>query len=378
MPAPSAISQNSDLILRRCIQKVATGPEASKDLSYDEAYAAMQSILNGSADPVQTGVFFIALRMKRETDEENRAIFQAILDASEKTTAAVETLIDVADPYDGYTRHMPVSPFLPAVLAACGLPAVVHGLESVGPKYGVTIRKVLRAAKVPVDLSTRSAVRCLEDQHIAWAYLDQKAICPKLYALVPLRTRIVKRPVLTTVEVLTNPIRAKGKTHLLTGYVHKAYPPVYASLARQAGFDTAMIVRGTEGGVIPSLKQAATVFEYYHGGAESPRELDPAACGIRQSVRAVPLPVDLPTVATQADHIAASVDMDALATIAAKVGLEALSGKPGPAYDSLVYATAVVLTHTHRYRGIAQAADKAREIIDSQLALAHFQAAMEQ
>ena len=362
-------------ILRQCIQKIATGPEASKDLSFDEAYAAMKSILNESSDPVQNAVFLIALRMKRETDDENRAILQAILDTSQKMTAAVDTLVDVADPYDGFVRNIPMSPFLPAVLAGCGLPAVSHGLEAVGPKYGVTVRKVLRAANIPVDLSVSNGVDHIENSEIGWAYLDQKQICPELYKLVPLRTRIVKRPVLTTVEVLTNPIRSRGKTHLLTGYVHKAYPPVYANLARQANFDSAMIVRGVEGGVIPSLKQAAQVFEYDDKGEEKPRALDPAEIGIQHTTRAVPLPDNLPQAQDQADHVAASVDMDALAAITAEIGLSALGGKQGIAYDSLVYAGAIVLSHTKHYNSLTQAADAVRNILDSGAALAHFQAA---
>lgn len=35
------------------------------------------------------------------------------------------------------------------------------------------------------------------------------------------------------------------------GYVHTAYPPIYEYLARQAGFTSAMFVRGVEGGIIP-------------------------------------------------------------------------------------------------------------------------------
>ena len=35
--------QTSDLTLRHCIQKVATGPEYSKDLSFAEAHSAMQA-----------------------------------------------------------------------------------------------------------------------------------------------------------------------------------------------------------------------------------------------------------------------------------------------------------------------------------------------
>lgn len=356
------------LALRSCIQKVATGPEYSKNLSYDECLAAMRHVMSGQADPVQTAVFLIGLRMKRETDDENRAALQAIMDQTRIATAPVDEVVDVADPYDGYTRGLPASPFLPAVLAACDIPAVSHGLETVGPKYGITHRKVLKAAGLPVDLNPNEAAARIGD--IGWAYVDQQQFCPELHKLVELRTRIVKRPVITTVEVLSGPVRGSKKTHLLTGYVHKAYPPVYASLARHAGFDSAMIVRGVEGGIIPSLKQPAKVFHYYDRGEETAWEIEPGQLGISQPTRAVALPEDLPEAPVEGDEIATTIDIDAAAARAAEMGTAALKGEKGASYDSLVYGAAIVLTHLKKHDSLASAADAVRKIIDSGAAAA--------
>ena len=375
MAAQMISGSDTDLLLHSCIQKVATGPEYSKDLTFAEAHAAMRHILEGNPDPVQAAVLLIALRMKRETDEENAGVLQAILDTMNPVTAAVDEIIDVADPYDGYTRGLPVSPLLPAVFAACGLPAVSHGLEAVGPKYGVTHRKVLRAAGIDVDLDGQQAAARIADPDIGWAYVDQKMSAPRLHDLIPLRTRIVKRPVLTTVEVLTGPVRGKVRTHLLTGYVHKVYPPVYARLARHAGFASAAIVRGVEGGVIPSLKQPATVFCYHDGGAEYPLEVHPEMIGIVQPTRAVPLPKDIAPAAATADAAPAAIDCRAAAKAAADAGLAALQGAPGPARDSLIYGAAIMLYHLHCHATLGEAAAAAAAAIDSGAALAHFNAA---
>ena len=132
-------------VMRSILQRIATGPTLSKDISGDEARAGMRFILEGQVDPVQAGVFLIALRMKRETDDEIRGVLQAIRDVTHSITAPVDEVVDIADPYDGFNRTLPASPFLPAVLAACGVAAVSHGVESMGPKYGVTHRQVLRA-----------------------------------------------------------------------------------------------------------------------------------------------------------------------------------------------------------------------------------------
>ena len=63
--APSSNSIATQADMHNCIQPVATGPEYSKNLSFEEAKAGMELILRGEADPVQAAVYLIALRMKR-------------------------------------------------------------------------------------------------------------------------------------------------------------------------------------------------------------------------------------------------------------------------------------------------------------------------
>lgn len=370
----TAVPTDTRLQLRSCIQKVATGPEYSKDLSLDEAREALSVILSGTADPVQTAILLIAMRMKRETDEENRGVLRALVDAAAITTAEVDEVVDLADPYDGWSRGLPASAFLPAVLAACGVASVNHGLEAVGPKFGITHRKVLRAAGAPVGHDAETAARQLADADIGWAYLDQRAFCKPLHDLVPLRTTMVKRTVLTTVEVLLGPLRGRKQTHLITGYVHKAYPPIYASLAREAGFDTAAIIRGVEGGIIPSLQQEAKVFAYHNKGEERGHTIKPTEIGIESSSRATPLPADLPP-AEAGDNRAADFNCEAAAERAAAYGLAALAGESGPGRDSLIYGGAIVLHHLRRADDMASAAKMVRDALDSGAAKARFQAA---
>ncbi len=364
-----AIQQN---IMRQCIQKVATGPEYSKDLSFDEAYESMRVILSGDADPVQVAIYFIALRMKRETNEENCGILQALIESAEIVKTDLDEIVDICDPYDGYTRGVPASPFIPAVLAAMDVNAVSHGLNEVGPKYGATHHKVLKAAGLRVDLTPEDAAKQVEQ--IGWAYIDQSSYAPKLHDMIPLRQRIIKRQVLTTVETMVGPIRAK-KTHLMGGYVHKAYPPIYTALAKHSGFDSAMFVRGVEGGIIPSLQQSGRLF-YYHDmdGEEQQRDLAPSDIGIKASTRAVPLPDDLPTV-DAADNIATTVDISAVAQVSADLGKAALGGEEGIMYDSLVYSTAICLTHINRYETMQTAADAVRNVLNSGAALDKLMAA---
>jgi anthranilate phosphoribosyltransferase len=353
-------------LMHSILKRIATGPELSKDISREEACAGMRLVLDGEVDPVQAGVFLIALRMKRETDEENRGVLEAIREATLRATAPVDEVLDIGDPYDGYNRTLPAAPFLPPGLAACGIAAVSHGVERMGPKYGVTHRQVLRAAGLPVDLGPEEAAARLGDPGIGWAYVDQKAFCPKLYALAALRTLIVKRPAITTVEVLAGPVRGRLKTHLVTGYVHKPYPRIYALLARHAGFDSALIVRGVEGGVIPSLSHGGKAFHYHGGGEESSTDFKPADLRIEQSVRAPRIPG-----ASDEDLSEASLDTAAVAKAAAEAGMAALRGAPGATRDCLVYGAALCLWHLGRHGNLGSAADAVRGAIDCGKALEH-------
>lgn len=346
------------------IQRIATGPDLSKDISEDEARLGMRGILSGEIDPVRAGIFLIALRMKRETADENRGVLQAILDARDVATAPVDDVLDIADPYDGYNRTIPASPFLAPLLAECGVAAFSHGLASVGPKFGVTHRHVLEAAGVDVDLDTAQAAARLGDDGPGWAYVDQANYIPALHALVELRQRMVKRSVITTVEVLSKPIVGRRRTHFVSGYVHKPYPPVYADLARHAGFDSALIVRGVEGGIVPSLRQPGRYFAYTDGGTEQGVDIDPSMLGIAQTLRAVPIPDDVPQSA-RGEGAVTLTDIDSAARKAAEYGMAALSGEKGATYDSLVYAGALMLTHLGRARNIAEAGEQLRAALDS-------------
>ncbi len=360
-------------ILRECIQKVATGPEYSKDLSFDEAYQAMQSILQGNAEAVQIAIFFIALRMKRETDEENRGILQAIIDNAAVTTCAVDEVIDIADAYDGHLRGLPCVAFIPAVLAACGIAACSHGVHSVGPKFGITSHRILKYLDIAVDLSPNEAAERINNPDIAWSYVDQKQYCPALYDLLTLRQTMVKRQVLTTVEVLIGPLRGKQHTHLMTGYVHKAYPPIYDTLAKQAGFSSLILVRGVEGGVIPSLQQDAKVYYSTPQIAQDAQIFNPKDVDIQQTSRAVPLPKPLPPTPIQED-ITLPFDINAVANIAAETGLDALKGKKGAAYDALVYSSAIALYTLKKSDSMLLAAEQVRKVLDSGKAFTYFNA----
>jgi anthranilate phosphoribosyltransferase len=359
--------------MREYIQLVATGPELSKSLDSAQAKDAMALILSGELDQVRAGIFLIALRMKRETEAENAGVLDAILDVMQQASCDASDILAMADPFNGFLRSVPATPFVPAVLAACGLPSYIQGIETTGPKYGLTPRMILQCAGCAVDLDVGSAARRLDDPETGWSYIDQRHYAPSLHDLMPLRESMVKRTCLSTIEVVLRPLMGAQRTHLLTGFVHKAYPPVYAALADHAGFHSSALVRGVEGGCIPSLSQLSRYFASRDGGEPVLHRLAPRDLGIGWKERAIDMPEEFAGILGSTRY-GAPDQLQPVAEYARDLGLEALSGGEGPMRDSIVYAAAIGLAHTGKAPGLVQAAGMAREAIDSGAALKRFQA----
>ncbi|CAC9451505.1 Anthranilate phosphoribosyltransferase like (EC 2.4.2.18) [uncultured Gammaproteobacteria bacterium] len=349
---------NSQDLMKSIIQRVATGPDLSKDIAFEEARDGMQAILRGEIDDVRSAIFLIALRMKRESMEENEGILAAILAQSDKQQINVEDLVDLGEPYSGYNRSIPISSFLPPLLAELGLPTIIHGLDSVSPKFGLTHRHINQALGLEVDCSTEQAKNRLEDSSIGWSYVDQASYCSGLHDLVPLRERLIKRSVINTVETLIGPLRGKT-THSILGYVHKPYPPIYAHLVDASGMDSALLVRGVEGGVIPSLRQKGLMVSY-QGLIEQDRvDINPKSLGIDQDLRAISFP----------DKLDVHSDIKALADYTVELGKSALSGDKGLFYDGLVLAASLILWHTKKADSLVGAAEMTRAALNSGKAL---------
>jgi len=323
---------NTQNLIHSIIQRIATGPELSKNIEMEEAEAAMSAILSGEIDEVQAAIFLIALRMKRETMEENMGILEALLKFTDCQKIDVVNLVDIGDPYSGYNRSIPISAFLPPLLAELGLPTLIHGLDSVSPKYGLTHRHINQALGINVDLSVNESKARIENSDIGWSYVDQNQYCKPLHNLVPLRNKVVKRTVLNTVETLIGPLRGKN-THSILGYVHKAYPPIYAALCEKVGFNSSLLIRGVEGGVVPSLRQNGLMISYHKGVEKARVETDPKLLGINSELRSIAFPKEFKN----------GIERDLLAEYVVNLGCSALSGELGMFYDGLVYSTSLIL-----------------------------------
>jgi anthranilate phosphoribosyltransferase len=160
--------------------------------------------------------------------------------------------------------------------------------------------------------------------------------------------------VINTIETLVGPLRGR-RTHSILGYVHKPYPPIYANLVSLAGMDTSLLIRGVEGGVVPSLRQKGLMISYDGSEERSRVDIDPASLGIKQNIRAISFPSDFTV----------NSNIKELAQYTVDLGRSALSGDRGMFYDGLVYSSSLILWHLKKVKSLEDGSDMARSVLDS-------------
>lgn len=293
-----------------------------KDLSETQVNDVMDTLYTNENNELNAA-YLEGLRLKRETLLENTTATLAMQKRSQHQNTSVNTLIDIADPYDGFSRNWVLSPFAAPVLAEIGLPTLLHGVNEVGPKYGLNVTKLISEANKSETLSLNDARQQIEKPDIGWAFINQNAFSPVSAALVGLRQAMVKRPILATIEKLMLPLRAKN-TLLVTGYTHPPYRDMLIQLLKHLPYiPSALVLRGMEGATLLPLDRKA------------PYSLHPSDQTEKQFIRPKDLGID--------EHTLPTIDAPS-AKENLEVGLSILHNTPSVYRDQLVYYCACIAT----------------------------------
>lgn len=237
------------------LQKIAAGPRLSKDLTEEEAEDALAMILDDQISDVRAGVFLIAARMKLETLAENIGYWRALQNRVNPVTINLDRLLQIADPFDGFQRIPYFGFYTIPVITQLGLPVYGHSSLPLPPKFGITFEEILQKHYKITEGKQR--LELLEKYR--FSFLSTSNTLPELEKLRPLRTEIVKRPMLSTLEKILLPVKAR-KNILATTYFHRGYETALTEIGKLSEFDKVIVGNGMEGTTLFGVHKETKVF----------------------------------------------------------------------------------------------------------------------
>lgn len=230
-------------LFRELLKKVGSGAHTGKDLTRPEAEAATRMILLKEATPAQIGAFMIAHRIKRPTAEE----LAGMLDAYDGLIPTLETSHPITvfgTPYDGRDRTAPVTPITALILAAAGVPTVMHGGDTMATKYGIPLIQIWQGLGVDfASLSLWQTEQLLGKTGMGFFYLPRHF--PPFKDLVAYRDEIGKRPPFATIELIWSPCR--NNVHFVSGFVHPPTEDRFRETFALRGVTEYTTIKGLEG-----------------------------------------------------------------------------------------------------------------------------------
>ena len=336
-------------------------------LSYDETRRMGKAILNGEMSGALKGAALIGQRMNLESYDEVRGYLDATFGPEQVRDVSIESLTHFGEPFDGATRYFRPTLFIAAVRAALGGSSVLHGVDEMPPKSGVTEEQVLSVLGARTDLSLDEAARLIEDPEVGFAYVSQREYAPGAYDVRELRVHIKKRPPWAATEKAQQLFTASDTNYMVIGYYHPGYETPLLQLIWERGFRAGLVVKGEEGTSHYALRlgspstedrQAINYSQGFRrvGGRREDfsLDIDPSEFGFNYEKN--------PRIETISPEAFASA------------GMEALSGGEGQIYDRLVLNTAMTDYLLGFCSDPHEAIERTKEAIDSGLALAHLKA----
>ena len=150
------------------IAKIGKGLKGAKDLTWEEAKLALNSVIEGQATEGQIGAFLMAMRIKTESIAELAAFTATARKYVPPIQFADSTnMVDIplyAEKHN--TIHIVVAASL--VAAAAGAKMFMHGVEN--PSLDYDLPQVLQHLKLPIAQSAHEAIE-QGSQH-SWFYMD--------------------------------------------------------------------------------------------------------------------------------------------------------------------------------------------------------------
>lgn len=209
-----------------------------KDLSVDDAYAAMTALISGETSDAQIAAFLIALRAKGESIEEIIGFREAVLSHAVELSVPSMALDIVGTGGDGHNT-VNISTTASIIAASTGVPVIKHGNRAASSSSGSS--DVLAALGINLDLSNQQVGVVLNLVGITFAFAA--AFHPSFRHVAQTRKEIGVPTVFNFLGPLCNPARPEASA---VGVAQLKNIPIIAGVFRDRGA-TALVFRGDDG-----------------------------------------------------------------------------------------------------------------------------------
>ena len=208
------------------------------DLTFDEAFWAMNEMMSGTAADSQIAALVIGLRVKGETATEVSGMVKAML-ANAIEVNLDRIAVDVVGTGGDGAHTVNISTMAALTVAGSGIPVLKHGNRAISSKAGTA--DVLEALGVAINMPTSTLSSCVADAGIAFCFAP--AHHPAMKYAGAVRKELGVPTVFNVLGPLSNPGQPEAS---LLGCADLRLAPVLAQVQLERGFRS-MIVRSSDG-----------------------------------------------------------------------------------------------------------------------------------
>jgi anthranilate phosphoribosyltransferase len=225
----------ANAVLSHAMERLLVG----EDIGRAGAREALEEIMSGNADDVQTAGFLVALRSKGETSAELAGLAETIRAHAMRVNVPVEGLVDTCGTGGGRPSFN-ISTAAAFVAAGAGARVAKHGNRAVTSRSGSA--DVLEALGARVDLDADAVARCIERSGVGFMFAPSHH--PAFRHVVPVRRSLGVRTAFNILGPLSNPAGARRQ---VIGVFDPASVERVAGALAELGTDHALVVRGRDG-----------------------------------------------------------------------------------------------------------------------------------
>jgi anthranilate phosphoribosyltransferase len=246
---------------------------SGRDLTVDQARAAMAEILDGAATPAQIAGFIVALRMKGETVDELTGLVDAMLAAAERVTLPDPgAVVDVVGTGGDRAHTINVSTLAALVVAGAGGRVCKHGNRAASSATGAA--DLLEALGVRIDCGPDEVARCVADAGIGFCF------APRFHSAMrhagPPRRELGILTAFNFLGPLANPA---GVRRLMIGVADASMAERMVGVLAARGSERVLVVHGDDGLDELTISTTSQVLELRDGDVHA-YEVDPKDLGI--------------------------------------------------------------------------------------------------